>query len=326
MTPPLLALDGVRVRYGTGQGAVTAVDGASLAIPRGTTHGLVGESGSGKSSIARAIVGLAPLAGGSIRLDGAQVDPATRAGAAAVRPRVQMVFQNPYASLNPRMTVGAMLAEALLLHRPEVDDRATEAAETIARVGFDASCLDRYPHQFSGGQRQRLAIARALATGAPCLILDEVTSALDVSVQASVLNLLKDLQREHHLTYLFISHDLAAVRHVSDAVSVMYLGRIVETAPCVDLFSAPRHPYSEGLLAAVPTVPARPAGDGPSIEGEIGDPRRPPAGCRFHPRCRLARADEPLMRRCATEMPLLLGQERRVACHARAAVAAAPQE
>jgi peptide/nickel transport system ATP-binding protein len=326
MTQPLLALEDVRVRYGAGQGAVTAVDGASLAIPQGTTHGLVGESGSGKSSIARAIVGLAPLAGGTIRLDGVPVDPGTRGGAAAVRPRVQMVFQNPYASLNPRMTVGAMLAEALMLHRPEIGDRKAEATATVARVGFDAACLHRYPHQFSGGQRQRLAIARALATAAPVLILDEVTSALDVSVQAAVLNLLKDLQRERGLTYLFISHDLAAVRHVSDAVSVMYLGRIVETAPRDALFSAPRHPYSEGLLAAVPAVPARPAGTARPVEGEIGDPRRPPGGCRFHPRCPLAQADTQLMARCATLAPPLIGQASRVACHARAPATAAPHD
>ncbi len=301
-----LVLDGISVRYGR----LTAVQAASLAIPPGTTHGLVGESGSGKSSLARAVVGLAPRAAGRVTLDGRALDTA-RAGP------VQMVFQNPYASLNPRMTIAAMLDEALALRRPGLPDGRAEAAALLSRVGLDAGQGARYPHQFSGGQRQRIAIARALATGAPVLILDEVTSALDVSVQAAILNLLKGLQREGRLSYLFISHDLAAVRHVSDMVSVMYLGRIVETAPRDRLFGRPAHPYTAGLLAAVPD-PRRIGADPGRLAGEIPDPQAPPPGCAFHPRCPVAGAAPDLMRRCATVAPPLapLSSGGLAACHA----------
>jgi peptide/nickel transport system ATP-binding protein len=303
-----LVLDGVSVRYGQ----MTAVAGASLAIPPGTTHGLVGESGSGKSSLARAIVGLAPRAGGRVTLDGRDLDT-PRAGP------VQMVFQNPYASLNPRLTIAAMLDEALALRRPDLAaaDRRLEAAALLARVGLDPALAARYPHQFSGGQRQRIAIARALATKAPVLILDEVTSALDVSVQAAILNLLKGLQREGRLSYLFISHDLAAVRHVSDTVSVMYLGRIVETAPRDRLFGRPAHPYTAGLLAAVPD-PRRIGANPSRLAGEIPDPQAPPPGCAFHPRCPVAGANPELMRRCATVAPPLVpvSSGGLAACHA----------
>ncbi len=303
-----LVLDGLSVRYGR----MTAVKEASLGIPPGTTHGLVGESGSGKSSLARAIVGLAPRAGGRVTLDGRALD------APRALP-VQMVFQNPYASLNPRMTIAAMLDEALALRRPGLrpSGRRAEAAALLARVGLDPALGVRYPHQFSGGQRQRIAIARALATGAPVLILDEVTSALDVSVQAAILNLLKGLQREGNLSYLFISHDLAAVRHVSDTVSVMYLGRIVETATRDRLFGRPAHPYTAGLLAAVPD-PRRIGANPARLAGEIPDPQSPPTGCAFHPRCPIAAADPALMRRCATMAPPLapVSSGGLAACHA----------
>lgn len=318
MNPPLLSIERLAVRYGAGAAAVTAVQEASLSLAQGTTHALVGESGSGKSTIARAILGLAPIVAGQVTLDGQSVDPASAAGAARMRRQVQMVFQNPYASLNPRASVGDAIGEALMLHRPEVADRAAETGALLNRVGLDPSAAGRFPHQFSGGQRQRIAIARALATGAPCLILDEVTSALDVSVQATILNLLRGLQRELGLSYLFISHDLAVVRYMSDAVSVLYLGRIVESGPREAIFAAPRHPYTQGLLAAVPSIRPGAATAAGHIRGEIGDPRNPPPGCRFHPRCPRAAAEASLMARCRTAVPAFTGTDRRVACHAEA--------
>jgi len=311
----ILSLEDVQVRYGGNATGVTVADKVNLAVARGQTHGLVGESGSGKSTIARAIMGLAPLVGGTIRLDGEAADPRTAVGVQRLRGKVQMVFQNPYASLNPRMTVGDAVREALAVRQPHRKNREAEARRLLSLVGLDAGAIDRFPHQFSGGQRQRIAIARALATAAPVLILDEVTSALDVSVQATVLNLLRDLQAELGLSYLFISHDLAAVRHMSDIVSVMYLGRIVETAPRDDFFAGPRHPYATALLASVPGLPGRGRQTSERIGGEIGDPKNPPPGCRFHPRCPAASLSAPLMERCSSSVPALTGAARKTACH-----------
>jgi oligopeptide/dipeptide ABC transporter ATP-binding protein len=310
-----LEIEGLRVRYGEGRTALLAVAGVDLAIRPGETHGLVGESGSGKSTIARAVVGLVPAEAGTIRigghaLDGKGKDPRHR--------RVQMVFQNPYGSLNPRLRVADAIAEALLIHRPELaaKDRLREAGEVLAQVGLGGEALERFPHQFSGGQRQRVAIARALATEAPVLVLDEVTSALDVSVQATILNLLRELQRRRRLSYLFISHDLSVVRYMSEVVSVMHLGRIVETAPTADLFAAPRHPYTKALLDALPSLSGR-RERRQRLEGEIPDPRRPPAGCRFHTRCPVGPLARPERAVCRELDPPPTAFEARhsVACH-----------
>jgi len=280
----MLQVQNLTVTYGTGDDMLTAVDGVSFLVPKGGTLGLVGESGSGKSSIARAIVGLHPVAGGSITLDGVDCASARSRNAPAFRRRVQMVFQDPSASLNPRMTVADALNEALA-RRADVarSARRREALDVLGLVGLGASALDRYPHEFSGGQRQRIAIARALCVGPEVIIMDEVTSALDVSVQAQIVNLLKSLQAELGLSYLFISHDLAVVGLMSDATAVMYLGRVVEQAATNVLFANPRHPYTRALIASVPRFgqARQPA----PVRGDLPDPRRPPSGCRFHTRC-----------------------------------------
>jgi len=277
----VLEIADLRVRYGYGRHVVTAVDNVSFSIPPGGTIGLVGESGSGKSTIARAIVGLAKLAGGTVRLDGA--DWTDRRGSSAFRRRVQLVFQDPQSSLNPRMTIGSVIDEALARRGVPRSGRRAEALRILDLVGLGAVALERYPHQFSGGQRQRVAIARALAVEPQVVIWDEVTSALDVSVQATILNLLKRLQQELGLSYVVISHDLAVVRVMSDVVAVMYLGRIVEQAETDAVFEAPRHPYTQALIASLPTLVGERTRA--SVSGEQPDPRRPPPGCRFHVRC-----------------------------------------
>jgi oligopeptide/dipeptide ABC transporter ATP-binding protein len=272
-----------------------AVDGVDLEIHRGEALGLVGESGCGKSTLGRCIVGLYEPTDGQIVYEGNVMDAKRQR---AHRRRMQMVFQDPYSSLNPRMTVRQVLSELLRVHkmvpRDRVDDRCRELLEL---VGLSQQALDAYPRQFSGGQRQRVSIARALALEPELLVADEPVSALDVSVQATVLNLLDDLRQRLGLTMLFIAHNMAVVRHVCDRVSVMYLGRIVETAPTQELFSNPRHPYTQGLMKAVPRlVPGRMS----TAEAVVGDPPSPinlPEGCRFHPRCPLAqdvcRRDDP---------------------------------
>jgi peptide/nickel transport system ATP-binding protein len=299
-----LVAEALAVRYGSGRDALTAVDRASLIVQHGQTHGLVGESGSGKSSLARGLVGLAPAASGRVLLDGADVTNANGAAARTLRHGVQIVFQNPRASLNPRMTVGDIIGEAILVQQPSVpvDERQRTVAALLDLVGLGIAAAERFPHQLSGGQGQRVAIARALATGARIIILDEVTSALDVSVQANILNLLRRLQRERGLGYLFISHDLAVVRYMSDVVSVMYLGRIVETGPVETLFSEPLHPYTRALMDALPRV-ALIKERKPRLVGEIPDPRSPPPGCRFHTRCPLALRDSGLMAHCRSVDP-----------------------
>ncbi len=279
-----LELRGLTVRYGYGGQALTAVDRADVAVPRGGTLGLVGESGCGKSTLARAIVGLVPTAGGRLLLDGVDYTEQRKRDALEFRRRVTMVFQDPYSSLNPRMTVEEMTSEALQTRGLRSSaQRRMEAARILDMVGLPTSALRRYPFQFSGGQRQRVAIARALAVGPELIIHDEVTSALDVSVQATILNLLREIQGELGLSYLFISHDLSTVRFMSDVVAVMYLGRIVETASTDQLFASPAHPYTNALIASAPEIGGerRPV----PVMGELPDPRKPPAGCRFHSRC-----------------------------------------
>jgi oligopeptide/dipeptide ABC transporter ATP-binding protein len=288
-----LSFDGVTVRYG----AATILDGVSLTVPDGQVVGLVGESGSGKSTLARAAVGLAPVTGGRILLDGAEVPRKGRH-----RP-LQMVFQDPYSSLNPRMTVRQAIGELLRVHnvvpRNRVDERCRELLDL---VGLPPSALDAFPRQFSGGQRQRISIARALALEPEILIADEPVSALDVSVQATVLNLLADLRQRLGLTMLFIAHNMAVVRHVCDRVAVMYLGRIVELAAGDELFSNARHPYTQALLRAVPRIAPGSATERDAVTGDPPSPVNLPPGCRFNPRCPRAAdvcrvEDPPLERR-----------------------------
>ena len=292
---------------------VHAVDGISFAIERGKTLALVGESGCGKSTVARLLVGLYTPTRGSVSYDGVDAAAALRSSEGrTLRRRMQMIFQDPYASLNPRWRVRDIVAEPLREHGLIEGEKALEerVGELLASVGLAAADMDKFPHQFSGGQRQRISIARALATQPEFLVCDEPTSALDVSVQAQVLNIMKDLQRERGLTYLFISHNLAVVRHVSDEVGVMYLGRLVELAPKAELFATPRHPYTRMLLDAIPDIAMSGRARTP-VQGEVPNPLNPPSGCSFHPRCPHANA------RCKAERPPLQRLKGvLVACHA----------
>jgi peptide/nickel transport system ATP-binding protein len=290
-----------------------AVDGVSFEIERGQTLALVGESGCGKSTVARLLVGLYAPTRGGFTFDGQDAHAAFKTSAGrTLRRRIQMIFQDPYASLNPRWKVEAIVGEPLLEHGllvrgPELKERV---GQLLSSVGLSPLDMVKYPHQFSGGQRQRISIARALATQPEFLVCDEPTSALDVSVQAQVLNIMKDLQRQQGLTYLFISHNLAVVRHVSDQVGVMYLGRLVELSPKHTLFDSPRHPYTRMLLDAIPKMHDTGRARTP-VQGEVPNPLNPPTGCAFHPRCPHANA------RCKAERPELqtIGGVR-VACHA----------
>ncbi len=292
---------------------VHAVDGVSFSIERGRTLALVGESGCGKSTVARLLVGLYPPSSGQMLFDGQDTRQllASQAGQ-SLRRRMQMIFQDPYASLNPRWKVNDIVGEPLREHGlvTRADALADRVGALLLSVGMAADDAAKFPHQFSGGQRQRISIARALATEPEFLICDEPTSALDVSVQAQVLNIMKDLQRERGLSYLFISHNLAVVRHVADEVGVMYLGRLVEVADRVRLFAAPRHPYTRMLLDAIPDI-AMSGRQRTPVQGEVPNPLQPPSGCSFHPRCPHADA------RCRAERPALAEfQGVRVACHA----------
>jgi peptide/nickel transport system ATP-binding protein len=292
---------------------VHAVDGVSFTIGRGKTLALVGESGCGKSTVARLLVGLFPASRGSVAFDGRDT-AATLASpdARALRRRMQMIFQDPFASLNPRWKVREIVGEPLTEHglALSADALTAKVSDLLRSVGLAAADMAKFPHQFSGGQRQRISIARALATEPEFLICDEPTSALDVSVQAQVLNLMKDLQRQRGLTYLFISHNLAVVRHVADQVGVMYLGRLVELADRNALFSQPRHPYTRMLLDAIPDI-AMTGRQRTPVQGEVPNPLQPPTGCAFHPRCPHANA------RCSAERPELTDfRGIRVACHA----------
>jgi oligopeptide transport system ATP-binding protein len=296
---PILQIDGLSVDYGaSGSGVlgwlrgnapqrVRALDGIDLTVLAGEMLGLVGESGSGKSTFARCVVGLTEPTAGSIRFGGIEL-PRNRSS--RLRRRIQIVFQDPYSSLNPRMTVRQTLRELLAVHRIVPHDRLdVRAGDLLGLVGLAPEALDAYPRHFSGGQRQRVAIARALALEPEILIADEPVSALDVSVQASVLNLLKRLQRDLGLTVVLIAHNLAVVRHVCERVAVMYLGRIIEVAETVDLFANPRHPYTQGLLAAVPRLSPDTNRVAPAVIGDPPSPLHIPTGCRFHPRCPIAR-------------------------------------
>ncbi len=293
---PLLEVAGLETHFPIRQGllrrqagTVRAVDGISFSIPRGQTLGLVGESGCGKTTVGRSLLRLVEPTGGSVRFDETLVRGQSSRGLRALRRRMQIVFQDPYGSLNPRMKVRAILDEGLAIHG--MGDRGTRHERMVAaleRTGLAAAALDRYPHEFSGGQRQRIAIARAVVLEPEFLVLDEPVSALDVSIQAQVINLLTELKNELGLTYLFISHDLSVVEYLADAVAVMYLGRIVEAAAAEQLYRQPLHPYTMALFSAVPSVEKSRRRQRIVLSGDVPSPSRPPAGCRFHPRCPLA--------------------------------------
>jgi oligopeptide transport system ATP-binding protein len=292
-------------------GTVHAVDGVSFSLATGETLGLVGESGCGKSTVARSVLRLIEPSSGAIRLDGTDI---TRLGKTALRPHrrsMQIVFQDPFASLNPRMTAGDIVGEPLDVHGLATGQQKRDrVGELFEQVGLRPDQMKNYPHQFSGGQRQRICIARALSLGPKLIVCDEPVSALDVSIQAQVINLLIDLQRRHGFSYLFIAHDLAVVAHISHRVAVMYLGRIVEIADKRELFANPRHPYTQALLASVPVADPKARRLAPLIDGDVPSPINPPAGCAFHTRCRH------VMDRCRVERPVLAGTAPRhqVAC------------
>jgi oligopeptide transport system ATP-binding protein len=297
---PLLEVRGLRMHFPVTEGIVVhrkigevkAVDGIDFSVRRGETLGLVGESGCGKTTTGRCILRLERPTAGEILYDGVDIAKLERRELVALRRRIQVIFQDPYSSLNPRMKVGEIIAEPIMVHRIERDAtrRATRVRELLSVCGLDPKFADRYPHEMSGGQRQRVGIARALALEPEFIVCDEAVSALDVSIQAQVINLLEDLRERFGLTYLFIAHDLSVVRHLCQRVAVMYLGHIVELAACDELFDNPLHPYTQALLAAVPvpdpTVEAsrhfRP------VQGEVPSPINPPSGCVFHPRCPIA--------------------------------------
>ncbi|MBL8833689.1 MAG: dipeptide ABC transporter ATP-binding protein [Rhodospirillales bacterium] len=293
---------------------VRAVDGVSFDIAAGETLCLVGESGCGKSTVAKLILRLIEPSAGSVVLDGTDVTKLDEAGMRAHRRHVQMVFQDPYASLNPRLKAGVIVTEPLENYESmAASEREARAAKLLTRVGLRADAMHRFPFEFSGGQRQRLGIARALALNPALIVADEPVSALDVSVQAQVLNLLMDLQEEYGLAYLFVSHDLGVVEHIGHRIAVMYLGKIVELASRDDLFADPQHPYSEALIAAAPIPDPRAKRERKTIEGEVPSPMNPPPGCHFHTRCPYA------VDRCRKEVPALreIAPGRHVACHLR---------
>lgn len=291
-----------------------AVDGIEFSINRGETFALVGESGCGKSTVARVIVGLYRASSGRIEFDGVILDDSNSIKRpAAIRRRMQMIFQDPYASLNPRWRISRIIAEPMRAQELRRSEREIKLriAELLSMVGLAPADADKYPHEFSGGQRQRISIARALSSNPEFLVCDEPTSALDVSVQAQILNLMRDLQRKMHLTYLFISHNLAVVSHMSNRVGVMYLGRLVEVADARTLFAKPQHPYTRMLIDALPHLTAVGRARTP-VAGEVPNPMSPPPGCSFHPRCPFANS------RCRSETPLHITAPSgaTVACHA----------
>ena len=317
---PLLEVQNLSVHFPVKQGvfarasgSVKAVEDVSLTVGAGEAVGLVGESGCGKTTLGRAILRLIEPTGGSVRFDGEDITALPAKELRARRRQFQMIFQDPFSSLNPRLTVGQSIGEALDIHRltPDRAARTARIGELLRSVGLAPEHAERYPHEFSGGQRQRIGIARALAVEPRLIVCDEPVSALDVSVQAQVINLLQDLQRDRGLAYLFISHDLAVVEHLCQRVVVMYLGRVVETGNTREVCRAPKHPYTQALLSAGPVMDPAAKRARIVLGGDVPSPIDPPPGCPFHPRCPVAVA------RCRTELPLLrrVGPGRDIACH-----------
>jgi len=320
MTQPLLSVRNLKkyfpIRKGLFSklvGTVKAVDGVSFDIAPQETLGLVGESGCGKTTVGRTLLRLIPPTGGAVFFEGDNLFEMDKSTMRQTRRDLQIIFQDPYSSLNPRMTVGSIIGDALEFHGlAKGDEKFEMAKDLLERVGLQRAYVNRYPHEFSGGQRQRIGIARAIALKPKLIVCDEAVSALDVSVQAQVINLLEDLQEEYKLSYIFIAHDLAVVRHISDRVAVMYLGRIVELTDRNALYSTPLHPYTQALLSAIPVPKPGRKTHRTVLHGEVPNPINPPSGCHFHPRCPLAEA------RCKTGAPPLLQEVapgHQVACH-----------
>jgi oligopeptide/dipeptide ABC transporter ATP-binding protein len=319
--PPLIEVTDLKKHFpirkgvlGRTVGNVLAVDGVSFSIDEGQTLGLVGESGCGKTTVGRTVLRLIEPTSGQIKVRGREISDLGRAEMRPLRRQMQIVFQDPFSSLNPRIRVGKIVGEPLKVHGVgDKEERRERVAKLFQRVGLRPEQIDNYPHQFSGGQRQRVSIARALALDPDFIVADEPVSALDVSIQAQVINLLVDLQRDLGLSYLFVSHNLAVVEHISDRVAVMYLGRIVEYADKAPLFANPLHPYTEALLAAVPLPDPALTRTRHRVTGDVPSPINPPSGCHFHPRCPIAEA------RCEVERPALreVAPGRLVSCHLR---------
>lgn len=317
MTHPILTANNITRHYEVSGGlfgkpaTVRAMDGASFSLTPGKTLAIVGESGCGKSTLARVVTMIEPPSSGSLTIDGREVQEGDALRDRDLRAMVQIVFQDPYGSLNPRQTIGQTLMEPLLLNRPDISatDREAQAREMLEMVGLRPEHFDRYPHMFSGGQRQRIAVARALMLHPRILVLDEPVSALDLSIQSQVLNLLVDLQEKMDLAYLFISHDLSVVKHFADEVMVMYLGRPVERGSRDQIFSAPRHPYTKALLSATPVADPRQKKERIKLEGELPSPMAVPSGCPFNPRCWRATSA------CHESFPDYQGEGHRFACH-----------